>query len=380
MSFPLSLPLDYAEEISTIFVVGFPEDMKEREFQNMFTFCPGFEAAILKLPSLKDNELAQEKIIGFAKFRTQQEALQALSILSGRRVDVERGSILKAKMAKKNLHIKRSGEHLPFPSPPASTGGLSSYDLHPNPLSLPADLLSPTEYNYDIFTETSSNYISTSLSGTEQRRSLKADTYDLNGIPRSRSVPTSTPSVTPGDIWSITKGFGALELGKSVGKDDIAACNSLALPPSPVTPIFPLSSSTKNQYPFSWLVPSLNPADQNPPCNTLYVGNLPANASEEEIRHLFSRSPGYHRLSFRTKGNSPMCFVEFENVEYAMQALMELQGTILKCSTRGGIRLSFSKNPLGVRKQSHEVRPVTTNTLPSFGSRIQATSHNFNQQ
>jgi hypothetical protein len=42
------------EDISTIFVVGFPEDMQEREFQNMFMFSPGFEAATLKLPS-KDN-------------------------------------------------------------------------------------------------------------------------------------------------------------------------------------------------------------------------------------------------------------------------------------------------------------------------------------
>jgi hypothetical protein len=39
------------EEISTIFVVGFPENMQEREFQNMFIFCPGFEAATLKLPN-----------------------------------------------------------------------------------------------------------------------------------------------------------------------------------------------------------------------------------------------------------------------------------------------------------------------------------------
>ena len=31
-------------------MVGFPEDMEEREFQNMFIFCPGFEAAALKIP------------------------------------------------------------------------------------------------------------------------------------------------------------------------------------------------------------------------------------------------------------------------------------------------------------------------------------------
>lgn len=42
------------EEISTIFVVGFPEDMQEREFQNMFIFSPGFEAATLKVPEEED--------------------------------------------------------------------------------------------------------------------------------------------------------------------------------------------------------------------------------------------------------------------------------------------------------------------------------------
>jgi len=39
------------EDISTIFVVGFPSDFLEREFQNMFTFSPGFEAATLKIPT-----------------------------------------------------------------------------------------------------------------------------------------------------------------------------------------------------------------------------------------------------------------------------------------------------------------------------------------
>lgn len=36
------------DDVTTIFVVGFPEDMAEREFQNMFIFCQGFEAASLK--------------------------------------------------------------------------------------------------------------------------------------------------------------------------------------------------------------------------------------------------------------------------------------------------------------------------------------------
>lgn len=62
-----------------------------------------------------------------------------------------------------------------------------------------------------------------------------------------------------------------------------------------------------------------NPGDQNPPINTLYVGNLPSspppmgyppNYLEDELRELFSRHPGYRKLCFRQKNNGPMCFVE----------------------------------------------------------------------
>ncbi|KAF8204684.1 hypothetical protein BJ912DRAFT_5342 [Pholiota molesta] len=179
------------EEISTIFVVGFPEDMQEREFQNMFTFSPGFEGAgrgygaandpynmvtvnpggvvvdpgrdgmaswpapsqgedlshyamggmgmnalnplntlnslsslnsLNPLSSLSSQAQAaqnalnpsltlalppRKQIIGFAKFRSREEALIARDVLQGRRVDIEKGAVLKAEMAKKNLHTKR---------------------------------------------------------------------------------------------------------------------------------------------------------------------------------------------------------------------------------------------------------------------------------
>lgn len=95
--------------------------------------------------------------------------------------------------------------------------------------------------------------------------------------------------------------------------------------------------------------PPVNPADQNPPCNTLYVGNLPVDTAEEELKAMFCKQRGYKRLCFRTKANGPMCFVEFEDISLATRALNEMYGALLHNSTKGGIRLSFSKNPLGVR-------------------------------
>ncbi|KAG5664378.1 hypothetical protein KAF25_008112 [Fusarium avenaceum] len=112
----------------------------------------------------------------------------------------------------------------------------------------------------------------------------------------------------------------------------------------------PFGGHTAFNSPFGRQIhPPVNPADQNPPCNTLYVGNLPPNASEEELKTLFAKQRGYKRLCFRTKGNGPMCFVEFEEVTFATRALKSLYGHLLHNSVKGGIRLSFSKNPLGVR-------------------------------
>lgn len=116
-------------------------------------------------------------------------------------------------------------------------------------------------------------------------------------------------------------------------------------------------------------LPAANPNDLNPPCNTLYVGNLPPDTSEEELKALFSKQRGYKRLCFRNKQNGPMCFVEFDEVAMASKALNELYGYKLSNSVKTGIRLSFSKNPLGVRSgQPGSMTAPNPLSGPSSGS------------
>ncbi|KAJ1763699.1 cell cycle RNA binding protein whi3, partial [Coemansia sp. RSA 1843] len=113
---------------------------------------------------------------------------------------------------------------------------------------------------------------------------------------------------------------------------------------------------------------SVNSNDQNPPCNTLYVGNLPPSAKEEELRQLFRNTIGYKRMSFRTKANSgPMCFVEFDSIDFATLAMNDMDGRMLSTSVGSGIRLSYSKNPLGIRSQNNPTTPgiVSSATLNS---------------
>ncbi|KAF9095884.1 hypothetical protein BGX29_009586 [Mortierella sp. GBA35] len=455
-----------AEEISTIFVVGFPEDMHEREFQNMFVFTPGFEAATLKIPQREQQEddaltlgvngvNPRKQIIGFAKFRSHQEAQQAIAVLSGRRVDAEKGSLLKAEMAKKNLHTRRglSNELVATPGPSltsswAPSAPIGSTSIHPvniakkvpHPLqhrnslagsaaydafhsvpcspALPSDLLSPNDYasSYDFYADVyAPNNISNlsfaesfggrhqqALNQQQQQQSSdisssflgRQNAYDMRVDPLSMGSFSNNIGGLAGSIsGSFSSSFsnrhgglaGSQRLNKSFLDMDETPTSTMAFLSKSIpahtergfnNALFNNTSNSNNGddmgngrfqgMPISTAAPSMpspamaspgfrtpvNPGDQNPPCNTLYVGNLPMNTSEDELRTLFSRCVGYRRLCFRTKSNGPMCFVEFENVECATQALNDLYGNPLSNSVKGGIRLSFSKNPLGVRNST----------------------------
>ncbi|CAE6527373.1 unnamed protein product [Rhizoctonia solani] len=583
------------EEISTIFVVGFPDDMSEREFQNMFTFSSGFEAATLKIPnkepgygassngqgltsanalrsgafpangfvtggpndpynlvtvnsggvvldppapsapgqwpsddpyairtlpltgapSATGNELnhltmpapPRKQIIGFAKFRTRQEALEARDVLQGRRVDAEKGAFLKAEMAKKNLHTKRGVGPLGLPlnqalpsnnnnppqhPPQESASGMSGFtgnsflgggaglgeQLSQRDRDLAAidamglgngiwdkerdrELRNSNSNAFDAFHSVPSSAASTTsrlppplsttglsngmvgngiLSPTEfvpRSHVMGFSTSPMNGHaslmgagsgaggpppppglgPTSALSPPMTPnqwlpslSSNPDPVNSETNFAGPIarpssSVALSTPPGSTTSSNrsperAVPLPPSNAStgsnedlhgaqedsdqeceqgqdelagPIERMSlrvatqiGSTSPQLPSpgsgsgSGTDKRQSASDQNPPINTLYVGNLPTASGqthspsylEEVLRNLFSRTPGYRKLCFRQKSNGPMCFVEFEDVNYATKALNEMYGNTLGGLVKGGIRLSFSKNPLGVRTPS----------------------------
>lgn len=169
--------------------------------------------------------------------------------------------------------------------------------------------------------------------------------------PASASVPT--PYMNPLSAHPMGPGANGINGGP---------------PGGPGAGRYPMSTGYRSNF------PPINPADQNPPCNTLYVGNLPVGTNEDELKVMFSKQRGYKRLCFRTKHNGPMCFVEFEDVTFATKALHELYGHPLHNSIKGGIRLSFSKNPLGVRSQhntnanAHPAGPMGPGPMNGVGA------------
>ncbi|KAL7337899.1 hypothetical protein BJY59DRAFT_635044, partial [Rhodotorula toruloides] len=220
----------------------------EREFQNMFAFAEGFEAATLKgagTPSSTNGQAGQgqlqqrRQIIGFAKFRTRRQAAEAVDILSGRKIDPERPSVLKAEMAKKNLHTRKS---VP-----------SSVVLEQGPPS---------------------------------RLGMGTPTASL----QQQQQPT---------------------------------------PPTAVEAAAPVAAAAT--------------------CMTTRLPRRRRDTRLVRLRNAFSRCPGFKRLQFRNKSNGPIVFVEFVDTAHATRAMQELYGHTLGGLVKGGIRLSYSKNPLGVR-------------------------------
>ncbi|KAI8876582.1 hypothetical protein K501DRAFT_298741 [Backusella circina FSU 941] len=305
---------DY-DDVTTIFVVGFPDDMQEREFQNMFAFSKGFEAASLKWHSKEqeDENLAslmmnKKQMIGFARFHTRLEAYEAAEIINGRKVDYEKGTTLKAEMAKKNLHVKQQQQKTSIDT--FNTIRPTQTDYYETFSPLPSNLLSPRDYKADFFSNES-----------------------LNLSPTPSSFGDSLFGIRPFSFEHKT--YKLFSNNDTNEQEDPSHC------PSKHTSVY--STLDKLQK---------ISADQNPPCNTLYIGNIPTNTNEEELRTLFSACQGYKRMVYRQKNQGPMCFVEFEDVPFAAYAIKHLQGQLLTQSGKSGIRLSFSKNPLFMKNNT----------------------------
>lgn len=137
--------VDYNPDGNTAWPLsGHPDDHFNRSAA-MSTDQAGHGAQIPTMPPRK-------QIIGFAKFKTRQEALEARDVLQGRRVDIEKGAVLKAEMAKKNLHTKRGVGPLGLPMSLVGTSGTVGSDALAN---LPGmnGLLSPVMGNGEALTQ-----------------------------------------------------------------------------------------------------------------------------------------------------------------------------------------------------------------------------------
>ncbi|KAG1451885.1 hypothetical protein G6F56_007968 [Rhizopus delemar] len=339
---PFSAASPVLEDVTTIFVVGFPDDMQEREFQNMFVFAKGFEGASLKWHCKQDeetNENNKKQMIGFARFASRSEAAEAVEILNGRKVDIEKNSVFKAEMAKKNLHIKKgtnSSAVLPTTAP-MTIHTRNAGQKNPKWAGSQYEPFSPIHdpfFRGDTLLNDAKSIDTRRSSIISPHSPFQQQSFHLFSKPAFMIDPE------PDSFHYLSKSlpmsnFDSILDGKLLEEVSLSRKNSCQ--PNVTTSLSRLGTAAA--------------VDQNPPCNTLYVGNLPSNTNQEELRSVFSKCEGYKRMSYRIKSTQqgPMCFVEFEDVLCATQAMTSLQAYMLSNSVKGGIRLSFSKNPLFIK-------------------------------
>ncbi|SJX65441.1 related to WHI3-involved in regulation of cell size [Sporisorium reilianum f. sp. reilianum] len=197
-------------------------------------------------------------------------------------------------------------------------------------------------------------------SATKPEEGVKADTNRSSSTTSSAGAEAAAAAATAADAQqsSVTTRFGSLKLGSPPADEDGAKPAHRASSPD-------LSSPTGGRNVVG---------DNHPPVNTLFVGNLPSNAAsaalsqiEDHLRGVFGSCRGFRQISFRLKSNGPMCFVEFEDVYTASKAMSELNGHSLGGAIKnGGIRLSFSKNPL-FRMNSNSAMNATMNGAGASG-------------
>ncbi|KAI2627233.1 hypothetical protein GGS21DRAFT_259828 [Xylaria nigripes] len=322
---------------------------------------PGFCSAIVQFKTTAGAQLAKEMLHGKSMFSNSLELIIEYPIESPAEPPPE--SLANArKYPHENTISTQTNGSAPITSPSATARQPSRFNESFSPSSFYPNNEVDAEYYQSIFSPQSpignhlanqtlslgKNLIHNTAEDDETRELLKDPVaYAENGATQQRrATAPHLPLARMGNLsLNTTNGASPMTSFPHSNMTPLSAHNGMS--PTLMNGANH-SMNFQHNYPRTSF-PAVNPADQNPPCNTLYVGNLPVDTSEEELKSIFQKQRGYKRLCFRTKQNGPMCFVEFEDVTHATRALHELYGKPLHNSTKGGIRLSFSKNPLGVR-------------------------------
>lgn len=363
--------------VAGIIINGLPGNTTEREVKSLLLF-----ARDLVQCGLRSTSPGGDNVSAWATFNSTEGALQAKALLDGKNgpqgvltVELDKGSRPPigtrrnttdgGLMGTQNTMYEKYTSHFP---PGLQAPGLGDF-------SPPASIESGSGYNEQLYSSPQSpvQFVESGLGGyrlpdpniskTLINQDNDGDIVDAAGylysqdhtsmsglLGSSKPRRATNPQPTLSQFGTLTN-YTLASNGLSQLNTNQLGTQMTGMMPTPVTS--PIGPPPPNHASFLYrqnrMLPAVNPSDQNPPCNTLYVGNLPVGTSEDELKALFSRQRGYKRLCFRTKQNGPMCFVEFEDVGFATKALTELYGHNLSNSVKGGIRLSFSKNPLGVR-------------------------------
>jgi hypothetical protein len=86
----------------------------------------------------------------------------------------------------------------------------------------------------------------------------------------------------------------------------------------------------------------------NPPMDTIFIANMSPEASEEELKSFLTGFGGYKRCKLVNQRGVVTAFAQFEDIKCAAAAIGTLQGRPQLALDSGGLRVEYSKKPMGV--------------------------------
>ncbi|KXZ44988.1 hypothetical protein GPECTOR_60g767 [Gonium pectorale] len=262
---------------------------------------------------------------GFVLFSTPATAQAALQLLNGRLFDT--GCFLRCEWARGNLYVKDDDP----------TIRRANYPL---PARQPrADPLAEALAALSVQVPASGPATNTDLASA-----LMAAPYDALG-----STAAAAAAAAAGSAGASGSGSGA-GLVPPLVRAALLGAQQLGLV---IPPAFPNFGVNPNK-------------NDNPPCSTLFIGNLSESVNEKELRMLFASIPGFRQMKLAQDPRGVICFVEFRDLESAAAVHSALQGAVVPSSTRGPIRVQYSRNEFG--KRSMAPAPAAVPTQPGFAN------------
>ncbi|XP_055344454.1 uncharacterized protein LOC129592439 [Paramacrobiotus metropolitanus] len=333
------------QEVRTLFISGLPMDVKGRELYLLFRGYEGYENSMLKATGKIGKSVSP---VGFVTFSSRALAEIARQDLQGIRFDPDAPQTLRLEFAKSNTKV---------PKPKAPT----------------ATVLAPPTNGCHNVNNTSNVFLGPHFPGGYptgcEAAALGCENVNwppwslqhLAALHMYQSAASAPAAAAPagGEYLSAEQLAGVLHSGAGSFPPATNYFHSLTnhlagTVPSPLNLSSPVNPA---------LLTTALPLGANPPCNTLFVANLGANASDLEVRHLFASCPGFSRCRVSSKAMlgaaagslqnghpapGAVAFVDFVDIRCASNALLALQGVKLSSSPANGqgIRIEFAKQKM----------------------------------
>ncbi|KAG2271180.1 hypothetical protein Bca52824_065735 [Brassica carinata] len=309
-------------QLRTIFITGLPDDVKERELLNLLRWLPGYEASQVNFKG--------EKAHGFFSFLHGSHLV----------FDAESKSVIHTEMAKKNLFVKivdlvqtrmmisytsfesvvqlRTIFITGLPDDVKERELLNLLRWLPGYEASQVNFKGEKAHGFFSFLHGSHLVFDAESKSVIHTEMAKKNLF-VKIVVTAHSVYSPSPfHHLPPPVWGPPHGYMA---STPPPYDTYAGYHAPSVPMPPPTPVAAPSS----------YVPVQNAKD-NPPCNTLFIGNLPENINEEELWSLLSSQPGFNQMKILRQERHTVCFIEFEDVNSATNVHHNLQGAVIPSS------------------------------------------------